>query len=280
MDKTEIFLEDGTKKLVSCIFYLYNSSYYFLYTENEKDENGYIKLYLVKVGKETVNSENGPVETGNMIGIEIQTDDEWKDVQASISKIVNSKKTKVDDSSIQYLPISMLVNLKIISKKTFRLLSDIIEKDFGVSLNEMSVEDQTKNNIDIVDLNKSDEESFESSSQVVEPIVPDNLSVTSDKIQDINKEDEVLQTDKLIDELDSSIDSNKENTKKDENNEIGKDSFEITTGEVEPEEDYENSNIIIDYRTRFFEEQEKNKKLQEEIDALNKKLLNIKEIIG
>ena len=38
MDKVKIFLEDGVETEVNCIFYLYNSKYYFLYTLNEIDE--------------------------------------------------------------------------------------------------------------------------------------------------------------------------------------------------------------------------------------------------
>ncbi|MDO4963028.1 MAG: hypothetical protein Q4E75_02910 [bacterium] len=40
------------------------------------------------------------------------------------------------------------------------------------------------------------------------------------------------------------------------------------------------SDVIVDYRTRFFEEQEKNKKLESEINELNNKLESIKQIIG
>ena len=270
MDKTEIFLEDGTKKIVNCIFYLYNNNYYFLYTENEKDENGYIKLYLVKVGKETVNSDNGPVETGNMIGIEVPTLDEWKEVQGSISKIVNSKKTKVEDSSIQYLPINMLVNLKILSKKSFRLLSGIIEKDFGVVLDKKNDEsivvenkDSNENSISSNSLENIQNESNELSST---DLFPEGSN--SDSVTNINQGDEI------IDELNNDISTT--NDIKEDHEEI-QDSFEITTAEVDDASDQE---IIIDYRTKFFEEQEKNKKLNDEIEKLNKKLNDIKEIIS
>ena len=38
--------------------------------------------------------------------------------------------------------------------------------------------------------------------------------------------------------------------------------------------------VIIDYRSRFFEEQEKNQELEEQIKKLNEKLENIKSILG
>ena len=40
------------------------------------------------------------------------------------------------------------------------------------------------------------------------------------------------------------------------------------------------SDVIIDYRSRFFEEQEKNQLLQEEIKKLNEKIEQIKNVIG
>ena len=39
-------------------------------------------------------------------------------------------------------------------------------------------------------------------------------------------------------------------------------------------------NIIIDYRSKYFEEQEKNKELQVQIDELNHKLEEIKKVIN
>ena len=103
-----------------------------------------------------------------------------------------------------------------------------------------------------------------------------NLNENIDVSLDSQKK---LETDEIISELDNSIDSGETVDNNTDKEEI-KDSFEITTGEAETGEDYENPDIIIDYRTRFFEEQEKNKKLQEEIEKLNKKLSNIQEIIN
>ena len=39
------------------------------------------------------------------------------------------------------------------------------------------------------------------------------------------------------------------------------------------------NNVIIDYRAKFFEEQDKNRKLQDRISELEAKLSNIKTII-
>ena len=132
MEKLNIILENGIDAEVNCLFYLYNSKYYFIYTTKEIDENGYVVLYLTQVGKEVKNTEAGPQETGFMIGVEITDPEEWKTVQTSISKIVETAKTKIADPEIQILPLSMLQKLKILGKKKFRLLKDIVRDDLNV----------------------------------------------------------------------------------------------------------------------------------------------------
>ena len=82
----------------------------------ELDEKGYVQLYVVQVCKEIQNTPTGPLDTGYMLGMEISNPDEWANVQKSITKIVEDKKNNTQSSEIQYLPINMLVNLKIISK--------------------------------------------------------------------------------------------------------------------------------------------------------------------
>ena len=278
MDKVKIFLEDGVEVEVNCIFYLYNSKYYFLYTLNELDENGYVRLYLVKVGKEAANSENGQIETGNMIGIEVPTDEEWKEVQTSISKIVSSKKTKIEDKDIQYLPLTMLTNLKIASKKTFRLLSSIIENDFGVDISErLALTDEEKALKD-PNMNKPIEENSteigdsqeDNNQEKDESIIEENISgengAEEETTEIVDSDDDTKEADSSESEI--STDNVIEET---DNNDVEEDN--------EDESEYDNSDIIIDYRTRFFEEQEKNKRLKEEIKKLNKKLQEIDEII-
>ena len=278
MDKVKIFLEDGVEVEVNCIFYLYNSKYYFLYTLNELDENGYVRLYLVKVGKEAANSKNGQIETGNMIGIEVPTDEEWKEVQTSISKIVSSKKTKIEDKDIQYLPLTMLTNLKIASKKTFRLLSSIIENDFGVDISERLALTEEEKALKDPNMNKPIEENSteigdsqgDNNQEKEESIIEENISgengAEEETTEIINSDDDTKEADSSESEI--STDNVIEET---DNNDVEEDN--------EDESEYDNSDVIIDYRTRFFEEQEKNKRLKAEIEKLNKKLQEIDEII-
>lgn len=194
MEKLNIILENGIDTDVNCMFYLYNSKYYFIYTTKEIDENGYVILYLTQIGKEVKNTPQGSMETGYMIGVEITDPEEWKLVQTSISKIVESAKSKIADPEIQILPLSMLTKLKILGKKKFRLLKEIVKSDLNVEF---------------------DNEPKEEAMQLQQEVAPE-----------------------------------------------------------------EEQNVVIDYRAKFFEEQDKNEELVKEIEGLNSKLDEIKRIVA
>lgn len=220
MQKTNIILENGETKEVYSIFYLYNSKYYLIYTEKVLDENGYVILHLVQVGKEIKNTPDGPLDTGYMLGTEIQNSAEWKSVQQSITQIVEHKKGNAQSVSIQYLPINMLTSLKIISKNNFRLMKNIIENNFNVKINDVeNAVIQENSNVGEV-------------GEALEPVVPET-NIKPDSV--------------------SSTDNSSES--------------------------FLHGNTIIDYRTKFFEEQDKNKQLQEQINTLSQKLENIKKIM-
>ena len=220
MEEVKIII-DGIEKNVYGLLYVYESKYYFIYTEKELDPNNYVILYMSQVGKETKNTETGVIDTGYMIGIEVSDPEEQKKVQTSISYIVEDKKNNTINSKIQYLPISVLSNLKILGKKRFRLLKSIIEENFDLDLS------NSENNIAII--NNETQGEVEQQVQLQNQAVEDNDS--------LNK------SSGLVSE-----------------NDIG-------------------NNIIIDYRTKYFEEEEKNKELQNQIDLLTQKINEIKKIV-
>lgn len=206
MDNVKILI-DGVQKDVYGIFYIYESRYYFIYTEKEIDENGYVILYMTQVGKETTNTGLGPVDTGYMIGIEITDKEQQKSVQTSISYIVEDKKNNTVNPQIQYLPMSMLSNFKIISKKRFRLLKSIMIENFKLGF---------------------DNQINTSLNDIPNEVVSENTVEANNLVIDNNASD---------------------------------------------------NNVIIDYRSKFFEEEEKNKELQEQIQILTQKLNDIKKVI-
>lgn len=233
MENVKIIV-DGIQKDVYGLFYVFNSKYYFIYTEKEVDENNYVILYMSQIGKETKNTETGPVDTGYMVGVEITDKNEQQNVQTSISYIVEDKKNNTINPLIQYLPMSMLTNLKIISKKRFRLLKTVMEENFKLQF-ENTTMTQTQaivNNINLSSLETSDAAQSENAATTAIPLA--ELSI---------------QQPQTIAPAPISA-----------NTSVG-------------------SDVIIDYRSKYFEMEEKNKELQEQIDELNQKLSEIKKVI-
>lgn len=232
MENVKIFI-DGIQKDVYGLFYIYNSKYYFIYTEKELDEKDYVLLYMTQVAKETKKTETGVVDTGFMVGMEITDPDEQKNVQTSVSYIVEDKKNNTVNPQIQYLPMSMLSNLKIISKKRFRLLKSVMVNNFKMNFDD----------------------------------APSNI--VSDKVED--------QT--LLSPIEVNVDlsETQEPTPLAQlNNEPIETKVDVP---VEPTQPTNDNNIIIDYRTKYFEEEEKNKELQAQIDELTKKIEEIKKVL-
>lgn len=264
MEKLNIILSDGVEKEVDCMFYLYNSKYYYIYTEKEIDENGYVILYLSQVGKEIKNTPNGPIETGYMVGVEINDEEEWKDVQSSIAKIVEDAKNGTTSQEIQYIPLSMLSKLKIVSKKTFRLMKEIVINNLHVDIiNEQTIEPV----VSVVEQPQVQ--------QGLEPIVPET-SVPTLEPQSIQGSTQptpvvfpVAPSDSVVDMTQSSIFNNNQ-----ENDVQIQDS--VQTGAIAEED----NTVIIDYRAKFFEEQEKNAQLQQQLDELNQKIEQVKNILN
>ena len=243
MENVKIFI-DGILRDVYGLFYVFGSKYHLIYTEKEVDENGYVILYMCQVGKETKNTETGPVDTGYMVGVEVTNPEEQQKVQTSISYIVEDKKNNTVNPQIQYLPMSMLANLKIISKKRFRLLKSIIVESFKVPFENIVTEQIQPDNLATGNI-------------PIEPIAP--IIQNNNQVQ-INP---VVPTQPIVDVHPQPLqDLNNNQTK-------------LQTNTISSSE----SNVIIDYRSKYFEEEEKNKELQAQIDELTQKLNEIKKVI-
>jgi len=226
MENTKIFIDNGSEANVNGIFYVFNSKYYFIYTMSELDETDYVRLYVVQVCKEIQNTPTGPIDTGYMLGMEISNPEEWSRVQESITKIVEDKKNNTTNSDIQYLPMSMLTNLKIISKNKFKLMKNIVQDNFKVSIDITSTIETSNDALTPI--------------QTIEPIsnaVMNNSSIPLENLSTIPTTSNTI----------------------------------VTTND---------GDVIIDYRSRFFEEQEKNQELEEQLKNLNQKLDQIKSILG
>ena len=226
MENTKIFIDNGSEANVNGIFYVFNSKYYFIYTMSELDETDYVRLYVVQVCKEIQNTPTGPIDTGYMLGMKISNPEEWSRVQESITKIVEDKKNNTTNSDIQYLPMSMLTNLKIISKNKFKLMKNIVQDNFKVSIDMTSTIETSNDALTPI--------------QTIEPISNAVMNNSSIPLENL-----------------STIPTMSNTT--------------VTTND---------GDVIIDYRSRFFEEQEKNQELEEQLKNLNQKLDQIKSILG
>ena len=184
---------------------------------------------MTQVGKETKNTEVGPVDTGYMIGVEIKPEDQ-QGVQTSISYIVEDKKNNTIHSQIQYVPMSMLTNLKIMGKKRFRLLKSIMEENFKLTF-ESNGSQVTFDNVVVPE-------------NIVKPLDPQVQVPTAQSTLPLEVQQPVLTQ---------------------QNNQVS-----IP----------ESNNVVVDYRTKYFEIEEKNKELQIQIDELTKKLEEIRKVIG
>ena len=258
MENTKIFLENGIESNVSGIFYVYNSKYYFIYTTGEFDGPEYIKLYVVQVCKEIQNTSTGSIDTGCMIGMEISNSEEWAKVQESITKIVEDKKNNTQNSEIQYLPINMLTKLKIVNKNKFKLMKNIVEENFKVNIVELTTSvDVVQPVVPVVTPTPVD---------VVQSVVPVVTPTPVDVVQPVALEVTPIPVEPNVVPVES-------------NNSI----ISLADLNATSSTDLTNKNdsdVIIDYRSRFFEEQEKNQLLQEEIKKLNEKIEQIKNVIG
>jgi len=265
-------IENGVQKDVKGLFYIYESKYYFIYTEREIDENNYVILYMTQVGKETKNTENGPVETGYMVGLEISDPQEQQNIQTSISYIVEDKKNNTQNPKIQYLPMNMLSNLKIVSKKRFRLLKSILEDNFKVSFADTNTDIN-----EVTPLVSSVQPPNIMEPTVVQPVVPTPAPIEPAVVQPVVPtpapiEPAVVQPvvptpapiePAVVQPAVPAVDT-------------------IESAVVQPtitEDTGVSSAIIVDYRTKYFEEEEKNEELQKQVEELTRKLEEIKKIV-
>ena len=129
MDNVEVTIENELKK-VQGIYYISNNNYYFLYTENKRDDNGYILINIVKVLQEVVNTPTGQAPTGNLVGLTISDEQEWKNVQKDIGNIIDDKQNKKMEA-VRYLDIKLLQKLIVKSNRLFRLKEEIYNKTFN-----------------------------------------------------------------------------------------------------------------------------------------------------
>ena len=163
----------------------------------------------------------------------------------NISAIVEDKKTNSQSAEIQYLPQNMLKILKIISSKTFRLAKNVVEQVLGLNILSQTLQEVQ-------------------SPIAIEPqAVPEILTQIAVETQVVPLENLANDMLNISNSVQNDLNNNEEKNVIPENTVVS-----------------QTDDIIIDYRARFFEEQEKNKELEEQIKILTEKLDSIRVMIG
>lgn len=139
MKNLTITNEDNTKMSVDIVRYFkYKNDCYLIYTMNEVDEKGYLKLYLVKVME----------ELGFPVVYNIRDDKEWASMQGIVKKVLkeiksNKKKLLVD------LDYSGIQGIKVANPRSFKLdqkLAKILSNHYDFSnINDQIVSENSTN---------------------------------------------------------------------------------------------------------------------------------------
>ena len=117
MEKITITSGDNSKMSVDLVRYFkFKNDYFLIYTMNEMDEKGYLKLYLVKIME----------ELGNPIAYTIKNDKEWTGMQNIIKKVLKEIKTNKKRNLVD-LDYSGIQEIKIVNPRFFKLDSKLVD---------------------------------------------------------------------------------------------------------------------------------------------------------
>lgn len=110
-------------------FFKYDNNQYFIYTLNEEDKKGYVKLYLVKIVE----------KLGQYLSDYSIDEEEWKGVQAILKTILREIKYKQERTFID-LDYNLLHGMKVnktrifkFDKKLLELLTENQNKNLGIN---------------------------------------------------------------------------------------------------------------------------------------------------
>ena len=112
-------------------YYKKNDTNYFMYTKNEIDDQGYVKLYAAKISEE-----NGILKT-----MDITNPTEWNDVKNTMKQIVRDNR-ELSPVSVEDLNVATLKGLELTERHVFKLAENIVSY---LSANQKQFEDEILN---------------------------------------------------------------------------------------------------------------------------------------
>ena len=105
-------------------YFSYDDSYYLIYTLDETDEKGYLKLYLLEVLE----------ELGQNVCYNISDDDYWKSMETIVKNVIKEIKAGTNNLLKDLSPLE-LNNIKVVDPRYFKLdkkLADILSSNYLV----------------------------------------------------------------------------------------------------------------------------------------------------
>lgn len=135
MDKIKIIINNGETEVEVIRYFLLNNLNYLIYSLNEEDGQGYVKLYVVRIQKN---------DFGQNQAVTISNEEEWNNVKNVIKDIIKNSKT--GNMSIEDLDYSSLNGLIVTENRVFKLSSQLVEmlgankKEFTPITNNVEVE--------------------------------------------------------------------------------------------------------------------------------------------
>ena len=109
----QISIKDMNNQIIEVFlvrYFKYKNTNYLIYTLNETDEKGFIKLYIVKIMK----------QFNEWIAKTIKDEEEWKKMQLIVKNILKEIKNDKIESFID-LDVSEIKNIKIQEARYFKL---------------------------------------------------------------------------------------------------------------------------------------------------------------
>lgn len=253
-------------------YFSYDQEYYLIYTLNEKDDKNYLKLYLVEILE----------ELGELIAQNIKDDDEWKNMQNIVKKVIKEIKADTRDLLNDESPL-MLEKIKVDEPRYFKLdekLANILSSNYSYSDN---------NGLTNEEMNAIDDKIIDNDF-IIEPI-----DLPNDEIIILETEEgENMNIENMDYEIDNNTVVDTNSTIVPENNIIEQDELIQSnsvenapeTGEVEEiktteiNEDLEIDDQDIDYKKLYYAIKKEKDATDVLLDDLLQKLLKYKEKYG
>ncbi len=116
MNQVSLFYKSGYRFQASVVkYFTYKFNTYFIYTINEVDDRGFVKLYIVKVLD----------EFGNKVCQTIRRNDEWDKIKMIVKRLIDEiRAEKIVEFSIH--DPHELNNMTIFESREFKLSSDLV----------------------------------------------------------------------------------------------------------------------------------------------------------